>query len=978
MSILEGRTIAGRYRVDKLLGQGGMAEVYQVWDTQRGTPLALKLLHEDLALDRVFIRRFQREAQTLAKLQHPHIVRLYGIEQADELAFMLLDYIPGPTLRRLIFENQGPMSLGMTTQIATDLCSALNFAHSQGYIHCDLKPGNILFDDQGNALLADFGIARMAEGATVTMVGAGTPAYMAPEQVKGLDPVPQTDIYAMGVILFEMVTGGERPFTGESKDTTGTINELIRWEQVNLPPPDPRMYNPDLPEPIAQIILKCLEKDPGDRYRSAQELSQALQAAFAEIQQISPHLAGEQELSEGWIAELMSGSRQEILETNGEPFLDSMIQRKRSPLWILVPVIAAVLISGIVYTLYRTNQDSSSLAAVAESTPSAIISAEIVETSLPSITPTETIIPTSTPGIGSTLVSPVDGMTMVFVPAGTFTMGSTTEDVYDICRKISGTNSSYCTDRYIDEVPQHEVNLAGYWIDQTEVTNAMYAAFLNQEGNRQEEGDFWYAAFKTDSMIEEVDGNWSVIEGYEDFPVSFISWQGASAYCQYTGRRLPTEAEWEKAAGGPDGRNYPWGEDISCDLSNYNYECYGGPAPGGTFLLDQSVYGVYDMAGNLAEWVEDYYDEDFYEQSPIDQPVNLIPSRYRVIRGGYAGYNIMKGIYSRVTYRRGPDLWGNYPSYDPYIGFRCAVSAKDVEGYSGESEEVAYGSEETITPTTTSGIGSNLISPQDGMTMVYVPAGTFKMGSTEEDLSDFCRVINKSPSECFGEHNLYSEMPQHEVNLAGYWIDQTEVTNAMYAAFLNQESNRLEDGTIWYEAYKTDSRIEQVDGIWRVIEGYEDYPVSLVSWQGASAYCQWSGRRLPTEAEWEIAAGGTDGRTYPWGESISCELSNFQYTCKRGPAPVGTYLNGQSIYGAYDMAGNMAEWVEDYYDEAYYGKSPIDQPVNLTPSTNRVIRGGSYFYGNRDLCRVTSRQWNYVNSDPSVGFRCAVSDNEFD
>ena len=113
-------------------------------------------------------------------------------------------------------------------------------------MHCDLKPGNVLFGANGSAQLADFGIARMTDAATATMVGAGTPVYMAPELAKGLNPVPQTDLYGLGVMLFEMLTGGERPFTGEGTTTTGTISAKVRWEQVNLPPPSPRDYNPEI------------------------------------------------------------------------------------------------------------------------------------------------------------------------------------------------------------------------------------------------------------------------------------------------------------------------------------------------------------------------------------------------------------------------------------------------------------------------------------------------------------------------------------------------------------------------------------------------------------------------------------------------------------------------------------------------------------------------------------------------------------
>ena len=279
MIIREGQILKGRYRVDKFLGRGGMAEVYKVWDKQRSTFLAMKLLYEDLAVDRVFIRRFKREANTLAKLQHPYIVRFYGLEQEGPKAFILLDYINGKSMKRVIFDQGGPFALEQIETIFHPICTALQYAHNKGLVHCDMKPGNVMVNRQGEVLVMDFGIARMTDAATATMVGMGTPAYMSPEQVLGLHPVPQTDIYALGILLFEMLTGGERPFTGEHAQTTGSTSEKVRWEQVNLPPPSPREYNPKITKQLESVLLKCLAKQPGARYQTPLELLNALERA---------------------------------------------------------------------------------------------------------------------------------------------------------------------------------------------------------------------------------------------------------------------------------------------------------------------------------------------------------------------------------------------------------------------------------------------------------------------------------------------------------------------------------------------------------------------------------------------------------------------------------------------------------------------------------------------------------------------------
>jgi len=273
-----GKVLNNRYRIDEFLGRGGMAEVYKVWDQDRAVHLALKMLNKDLARDIVFLRRFRREAQNLAALQHPNIVRFYGLEQDGLQAFMLMDYIEGEDLKTEIFLHQGRgVPPNRILELIKPVCSAVAYAHKQGVVHCDLKPANILIENTGGVLVTDFGIARLTDAATATMVGAGTPAYMAPEQVKGLDPVPQTDIYALGVVLYEMLTGGERPFTGEQITTTGTTSAKVRWEQVNLEPRSPRLYNPKIFPEMESIVLKCLAKNPVDRYQTALQLLNAIE-----------------------------------------------------------------------------------------------------------------------------------------------------------------------------------------------------------------------------------------------------------------------------------------------------------------------------------------------------------------------------------------------------------------------------------------------------------------------------------------------------------------------------------------------------------------------------------------------------------------------------------------------------------------------------------------------------------------------------
>lgn len=277
-----GRVISGRYRVDSFLGEGGMARVYKVWDQMRSVHLAVKILNADLAADHRFLNRFHAEAGILASLQHPNIVRFYSLEQDGPFTFIVMDYVPGSTLSAEIRSSQGPLPPKRILQLMRQVCGALGYAHKLGYVHCDVKPANIMTGPGGSALVSDFGIARLAARALTDSGQGGTPAYMAPEQILGKVPTPSIDIYALGVILYEMLTGGQRPFTGRSGQGNGSKADRIRWEQMHLLPPSPRQYNPAISLELESVVLRCLEKEAGRRFPDVESLYRALEPPLLE------------------------------------------------------------------------------------------------------------------------------------------------------------------------------------------------------------------------------------------------------------------------------------------------------------------------------------------------------------------------------------------------------------------------------------------------------------------------------------------------------------------------------------------------------------------------------------------------------------------------------------------------------------------------------------------------------------------------
>jgi formylglycine-generating enzyme required for sulfatase activity len=249
----------------------------------------------------------------------------------------------------------------------------------------------------------------------------------------------------------------------------------------------------------------------------------------------------------------------------------------------------------------------------------------------------------------------------------------------------------------------------------------------------------------------------------------------------------------------------------------------------------------------------------------------------------------------------------------------------------------------TITPLPTS------IIDDYGVPMVLVPAGSFVMGRND-------RAPNESPA--------------HSVTLDDYYIDQFEATNLSFAEFLNVMGNQFEGNAHWIEVNDPDLRIHLVGDRWQVDEGFENYPMNEVTWYGARAYCSWRDGRLPSEAEWEKAARGTDERTFPWGEEISCDLANYA-GCVYGAVPVDSYPEGISPYGVYNMAGNVMEWVADWYDREYYQHSPAENPTGPEIGDFKIFRGGSWFNaaGNvRTTYRFAKLQ---VLTYVANGFRCA-------
>ncbi|MGA7730619.1 MAG: protein kinase [Chloroflexia bacterium] len=267
MDTLVGRRL-GKYQIESLIGRGGMAAVYRAHDTALNRSVAIKVLEPALAIDPKAVERFRREAVTSANLEHPAIVRVYDVEQAGSLHYITMRYVQGTTLRDILRDN-GALPLDVALRIVEPIASALHYAHTHGVIHRDVKPGNILVEPDGTVLLTDFGIARAADNAqsSLTAVGhvMGTADYLAPEQISGRPAEPRSDVYSLGVVLYEMLTG-KPPFSGE---TTASV----LYRQVHEKPPPLRASNPRLPSDLQPIMDRALAKNPAVRYADPIDLA---------------------------------------------------------------------------------------------------------------------------------------------------------------------------------------------------------------------------------------------------------------------------------------------------------------------------------------------------------------------------------------------------------------------------------------------------------------------------------------------------------------------------------------------------------------------------------------------------------------------------------------------------------------------------------------------------------------------------------
>jgi len=647
--------IAERYRMERKLGQGAFGQVYLAQDTRLGDrAIAIKLLHPVYAVDPAAVQRFRREANVLAQLDHPAIVPIYDAGLAGDQLFLAMRYLPGGSLAQNVAE-QGALPPVRVLALLRDLAEGLDHAHAAGVIHRDLKPGNLLLDGRGHVVITDFGLARAVLGADSFMGSgtgqgvAGTTHYLAPEVLEGEEPTPASDRYALGCVLYELLSG-QPPFTGATP-------MAVMYQHVNKAAPALALEGA-AGRALAAQVARLLAKDPAQRPANLAGVVAAIDAALA----APPLPAGETNRGgEGAIGRGQEVGKETPLATRSsqlipQPILPPFALRDDRSVRSLEELVAVAAAEPGVLFWHLGGEPLDLWLEMIGRQDLAKLNAGLRQIA-PGSGPAALKRFLDASGVAHSYVSqPPFVFDWVAIPAGPFLMGS---------------DPGRDPDAQANEQPQHRVHVDAYRISRTPVTVAQFTAFIEATGymtTAEREGSAH--GFNGSSWGEIKGAFWwrprgpqSDVSRKDNHPVTCVSWDDAVAFCRWADVRLPTEAEWEKAARGIDGRLYPWGN-TPPDKSRCNFNSYvGDTTPVDAYPAGVGPFGALDMAGNVWEWCGDWYDEKAYQQKERKNPTGPANGSYRVVRGG-SWYDEAKNV------RCASRLWDGPISRLVFRGFR--------------------------------------------------------------------------------------------------------------------------------------------------------------------------------------------------------------------------------------------------------------------------------------------------------------------
>lgn len=620
----------GNYTLFREIGRGGFATVYLARDEAHDSDVALKVLDPRLASDPSFLARFRQEFALISRLDHPHIVKALDFGEFDGRHYIAMTLVRGFDLRTRL-RDSGPLAVPLALQIAAQVGEALDYAHAQGIVHRDVKAANVLLNEDGRALLGDFGLMHAAEGSAF-MTGLtqsadflGTAEYLSPEQAAGGQATERSDLYSFGVVVYEMLTG-QVPFRADQP-------LVVIRQHADAPPPNPLDVRPDLPPALAAEVLRALAKRPADRPASAGQLVAGLQAALdADLQAAAAQTAKLLQLRETAVTQ--ARARIEALQRQKA---DAERARRLAETQAAQLEAVAAETEKILEELKEEEARARQAAVEAEQSQSKarerVAAAESrlahAEQQLAAVVSGQEEGPSlaCTPG-GLAIATPENLAKLLSLPQPPARVWWEKAEM-EMCLVPDG--------EFLYGEDKKKVRLPAFYLALTPVTNAQYQAFVAAAGHTPP--SHWTGG--------------RIPKGKEDHPVVNVSWEDAQAFCRWAGCRLPSEQEWEKAARGTDGRVYPWGNNWEAGRCNSKEAGIGDTTPVTRYPSGASPYGLLDMAGNVWEWCEDWYDAEH---------------KYKVLRGGSWDH----GSLDARSANRNRDIPGNRNNSN---GFRCGVAA---------------------------------------------------------------------------------------------------------------------------------------------------------------------------------------------------------------------------------------------------------------------------------------------------------------
>lgn len=632
-----GSILHGQYRIDAVLSEHAYGGVYRSYDLDNAKLCVVK---EILSVPR---REFIDMADELLPRIHPNLASVLNYFSVnEEHHFLVMEYVYGESLSDRVTRLSALPEREAIVRVSQVLV-ALDYLHTRtsDLLHCDVNPSNIFVTPDDLTVLVGYGMGRsLSPGTTATFVA---PEYMAGK------PEVASDVYAAGATLYFALTGKIPGSTDRGWTDRFSIEPLHNLE-------------PDLSPEIVVVVDKSMRRKIDERYESVREFRKALgRAAVRAGIGLDEPVSGssrEDRWPLSWGASVLTAAIVAMIAILAYYNWDKLLMMPAQSPTTVVVVAAIPEPSSTIMPPSPTAAPAATSIPSKTSEPTKVAQTLPVSTSQPSATltptatylsPTDTSRPTPTLGIGSTVVSAGDGALLVYVPEGEFLVGSTWSD------KLAMD----------DERPQQSVYLPSFWIDQTEVTNGQYricaaAGMCSQPRSISSATRITY--------FENAE--------YDNYPVIWVNWSQAMEYCAWAGRRLPTDIEWEKAARGTDGRIYPWGNDAADELTDAgeiraNFGSLSSDTNVvGSYASGASPYGALDMAGNVSEWVEDFYRSHYYQY--VQWLTATLEAEWR-FRGGQHGVRNGSWTGSLINIRaayRGFSAQDDYVSHN--LGFRCA------------------------------------------------------------------------------------------------------------------------------------------------------------------------------------------------------------------------------------------------------------------------------------------------------------------